>query len=794
MSKYKIGRVFIQNFKHIDILNLDFSNKDLVVLDGPNGFGKTTVFDAIEIILTGKISRIKNTADKRYGYNEILFANKKDMDTEIKVEFISEKENFVISKRIDSNKKLRSTDRKPDNWAIFQTFALPSFSSEIEAGIEIEQSEISTKLSSSNLKRYFSLFYYVQQEENTFFLKHSAKERMDEISQLFDTYKEEKELEKLNKIKSNIESEIKTIERPQGILERNQDKLNLLKEGVKDLNTDNLRSVEYFSLLPNHETQEEWDKKDIVVKKDSREKFIKDLRELYTLVRDIEDFSHTEFNNKLDRYSENIGLLRNTINAYSNLDKVDMIKKLKEKERQLKVMQNDLSKEKLSNKIQLSLFTELNSLVDFDFDIDDIEKYINDLKSHKDSMGEMSDLVRNLNETRETLVDHFNKIKEKNTDKECPLCGSSYESYESLISSISSKTQYFLSLYDDSTQKYDQLYNELYAKHIVNILERIDIYLSDNKNIVSDNFFDQFTEAVQQKDDILSFMKWCEEHHIDISTYLNSNTVDIEDINSRVSEVKESLIAHKKNVGDSYINHTNKLIVFNRLFNGNLEEVRKIKLEKILDKVAYIDYQYYYGSSTIIKEIEKEITTITLKADKLKEMIESIKLIISVYENQIINHWKKIIRDIEIPFYIFSGRIIQNYQRGCGLFIYENESFGQKSIRFVSDMKSDHDAINYLSSGQLSGLVISFTLALNKVYGKDSVDLLLIDDPVQTMDEINIASLIELLRNEFREKQIFLSTHEEDVSRYIRYKFLKYGLNTVRINLKNELYTNLLSN
>ncbi|MDK6430149.1 hypothetical protein, partial [Enterococcus faecalis] len=58
----------------------------------------------------------------------------------------------------------------------------------------------------------------------------------------------------------------------------------------------------------------------------------------------------------------------------------------------------------------------------------------------------------------------------------------------------------------------------------------------------------------------------------------------------------------------------------------------------------------------------------------------------------------------------------------------------------------------------------------------------------QTMDEINIASFVELLRNDFSQKQIVLSTHEEEISKYIRYKFSKYGLKTKRINVKNQLY------
>ena len=34
----------------------------------------------------------------------------------------------------------------------------------------------------------------------------------------------------------------------------------------------------------------------------------------------------------------------------------------------------------------------------------------------------------------------------------------------------------------------------------------------------------------------------------------------------------------------------------------------------------------------------------------------------------------------------------------------------------------------------------------------------------------------------------FLSTHEDDISRYIRYKFKKYDMETLRLNVKNKLY------
>ena len=62
----------------------------------------------------------------------------------------------------------------------------------------------------------------------------------------------------------------------------------------------------------------------------------------------------------------------------------------------------------------------------------------------------------------------------------------------------------------------------------------------------------------------------------------------------------------------------------------------------------------------------------------------------------------------------------------------------------------------------------------------------MIDDPVQSMDDINMISLIELFRNEFNDNQIFVSTHEEEIQKYILYKFMKYNLPVTRVDVMNK--------
>lgn len=792
INNIKIGRIQIQNFKHIENLILDFSNKELVVLDGPNGFGKTTVFDAIELVLTGKISRIKNTADGRYGYSDVLFSNKSDSDTEIKVEFVGDDDKFVIAKKIDSQKELTPSERKPDNWEIFDTYILSDFDTPINKGKSITVEEIGQRLSLDNLNRYFSLFYYVQQEENTLFLKQSAKERMDEISQLFDTYNEEIELKKLKDIKSKVDVETRRLDGQTGVIAEKRKTLNAFTAGIKDINQEDLKEVEYFCLIPKENNVEEWDKQEVSLNKDSREKFLKELREIYVLVRDLKSFTNTNFNDALYKYIENGDLIYNTVLTYKLIGDYERIKRLKDKEKILIKMQKTISKDNLGKSLTVTHFKEIEKLLDIKLDISTMEKYLNDLVSYKMRMGEVSEIVQNLNSTRETFVSQFNKIKSESDEGDCPLCGTHFKSYVELIKAIDHKSKKFSTMYDETTKRYETLYNNFFSSHVNIILLEIEKYLTDGENIIDDVFYKRFISAMENKNAILEFFKWCTDNKLNIDPFLNSRIEMADGLDNRVQGIVEYLLLQIRPVDESYSNHEINNSTFNRIFNSDLNKVSKVTLEQIINKVAYINYKYYYRSSENIKALEKEIHDLTIKLDKMKLFTKKIKISIEVYEQEIINHWKKIITDIEIPFYIYSGKIIQAYQRGCGLFIYENESFGQKSIRFVSDIKSNHDAINYLSSGQISGLVIAFTLALNKVYEENSIDVLMIDDPVQTMDEINMASLVELLRNEFGQKQIILSTHEQETSRYIRYKFSKYNLNTMKVNIKDAVYRNAL--
>ena len=79
MENNFVKNISLQNFKCFDSkkfyeFNL-YKDRNPTILSGPNGFGKTTIFDAIELSLTGKIRRIEESdySDGRSSFSTPYF-------------------------------------------------------------------------------------------------------------------------------------------------------------------------------------------------------------------------------------------------------------------------------------------------------------------------------------------------------------------------------------------------------------------------------------------------------------------------------------------------------------------------------------------------------------------------------------------------------------------------------------------------------------------------------------------------------------------------------------------------
>lgn len=58
---YRLEKLVMHNFKLFSHAEIDVENYRLVMLDGPNGYGKTSIFDALEYLFTGDVKRISES-------------------------------------------------------------------------------------------------------------------------------------------------------------------------------------------------------------------------------------------------------------------------------------------------------------------------------------------------------------------------------------------------------------------------------------------------------------------------------------------------------------------------------------------------------------------------------------------------------------------------------------------------------------------------------------------------------------------------------------------------------------
>ena len=113
-----LKRIYMENYKLFDKRTVEFSDA-LTVFGGPNGYGKTSTFDAVELLITGDISRVYNNEaiSAKLGYEEQFLAKDQSRDVVIKGEFLStdSEESLVIIRQIPVIKKRSGTKKKDLN-------------------------------------------------------------------------------------------------------------------------------------------------------------------------------------------------------------------------------------------------------------------------------------------------------------------------------------------------------------------------------------------------------------------------------------------------------------------------------------------------------------------------------------------------------------------------------------------------------------------------------------------------------------------------------------------------------
>lgn len=760
----KINKIRIQNFKVFKDITLDFSSSDIIVFDGPNGFGKTTIYDAIELVFTGKIRRYNDLKSKlidgrqTFSENPFLHANTQDEDIAITIEFAKNKQIYVLERLAQAD-----TISPYIDFSIYKLFTKENFSSEEKSPVSNEELFL-TGILGKNYDSNFQFLNYVEQEECLFLLKHSDKTRKSHIGHLFDLKEFEEKIKRIENLKRRIDAFLsnKNIETKT---------LNDEIDNLKGILIEEQEPSTYIRLFEKKELS--WDKEDVdtnsfnyldVVGNDGILERLKIFIERRSL------FNQYRINRAVDYLLENEDLTQDFFIFYNFLSRKDELRDLRTRVSQLQKLINQLeslSNNTLEQTIDLEAYEFIPSELKVAFAATKQE-----LLSGFQELSGLDKIYSDISRSRNELIGEITILREAGTSiSECILCGYDWGNIEELFLQIENKSEQIRVINSEKSNRLQESFVSFKSGTVQNLIETI------KENSSKLNYNEEFVTRLLETE-INSFndvIKSLEFLKVDYSQYLgNEQLLDVSAIFDRF----KNAITPLKDDSEMELIETYFLTYFREYFDNEFNQIDAVPVENIEAKKRYLSHKWSLDQNQLLQDKSTKLLEVTKSSDEAREISQKLNGLKNTYNSSLKSYQKKIIKDIEIVFHVYSGRIMQSFQGGIGLFIFSEKD----GIRFQTDSNKTYDAVFTMSSGQLSALIIAFTLSLHKKYSQNKI--VLIDDPVQTMDELNMYGFIDLLRNEFRNNQIIASTHEDMMSAFMRYKFKNYNLNEKRLNLK----------
>lgn len=766
---WQISKIEISSFKAFKHIHLELGCSSLLTLDGPNGYGKTSIFDAIELLLTGQIKRIQNLFStlmikKKTNYDDNLFWNTRsgEKDLSIKIKFVDGDRELVLARHAPAKAFSTKTNNRADKFEHFKLYKLPDFSSNDYSTNNVRDNQYLEEVFGKNFRENFSFLNYLEQGQNQL-LHTRVDERKDALGNLFNTSDVADEIENCKLVSTKLTKFI-------GDEKRKSDEEALKKEctALREMVQANLGRME-FKKLSTSELQPAWDKEIpfLTYSTEVHSQYLESIRkinELMPLKAAIRTRTHNEaIETYIEQHKQSLRSLAQFGADLNKLDDLDNIKKELDKlEKAAGIIKRGATVITLEETQSLPSWT--NARLEW------FEEQItvrNDLQRKNTSNDSIAAELARLK--RQLLEEHAKLYPD---DQLCPVCGTDWKAHHLMVEAVDDRAKKIADILSVDGQTQMAL-----TSSMTDELNVINTHIEHRVITLTPAYNRALHQAlIQVKPRLPSITHLAEKLKLEgiqtTYTFIENDEV----ISDRLETINTSLRAKK--IVETETLPDNWREVINTAFK-ELQDFYIIDPQDIKNKDLYIAIKAYEAQSTRLQKCLDELRKIEREneaASKAKEKVNKLRTTLEKVEQ---SYADQTISEIELIFHIYSGRLIQNYQRGLGLFIESREG---KQLRFLTAEKSDHDAVMSMSSGQVSALSLAFFLSLNKVYAR--IPLILIDDPSQSLDEVNVASLTDLLRCELKHCQLIVSSHEDDISAYMRYRFTRAGLTTGSLNMQ----------
>ncbi|EJL6761791.1 AAA family ATPase [Vibrio cholerae] len=765
MNKWRINRLKINGFKVFTSFEEKYNNA-LIIYDGPNGFGKTSLFDAKQLLFRGQLPRIaarlKPVTPNKHSFKSNLYRhNGYTGDIRIIAELTNGSQTINIMRKADA-KDMKAKMNKPSEFSIFKLYQSEKFDDWSSAVEVLDENAFWKQYLGANFQKNFDVLNYLQQDSKALIIPDGCCEdttRTKQIEHLINLDELNARLDNIQNLKharkTAYDHEIKV-----------RDSLKVEVAQLKQQLSTPGQSIEYFRLTTN-ELIPVWDSETPLTAERLNDypNHLASVNLLKTLVEHSDEVAIRERNRKKSAFLKTEEFVL-TVRLASHIDKLKSLRDLREQRKPLEKMIM-VAKKNATELKEIDLPVLKQSLADGFDDFSELVKQKEQLQTYQSTIGD----------TKTKTLELRNRLKTTISENEsnCPLCGFDYNDHQLLIDAIDVKTKKIENELDLNGKKITDCLRKIYStlqillRSLQNQLEKIDKKF--NPKLLQD------IEAHEhQINRLLAISNRVRQLNISLPEEYAETA---EQQNEQVEDIRQKILLTFEPESDSLPEQA--LAMFYSAFK-NPEELKEITFESVEKKLNYIHNEY---SNLVSKtheqklkafiQSESRLTAISKVEDKLRNTEKQLNQARNNYINQTLG-------EIELLFHIYSGRLLQNMQTGLGIFL-ERADGTQKDtpLQFKTARGDEHDAVLSMSSGQISALALSLFLALNKKYAETA--FVFIDDPTQCMDEINIASLSDLLRVELRDRQVIMSTHEQDIANYLIYRYSKAGLSHQKINL-----------
>lgn len=744
MSKIKIISVSFDNFKGFEKNEICFDQYQAVVLVGKNGFGKTTVFDAIELVFTGKI--------KRYDSYLALHRQNTSLSQEVlplvydnQIPQVCVSVKLMVGDKNITLYRVEHTDAITNPIHFDKVFNILNILYKKDGKIIDEaykgQFELDDFLNS------YTFLNYVSQEEATSFLKSKEMDRAKQINELFNTAQIDNQISKIIVIDKKLKDLVKVFKSQISDLTH---ELSEMEKGEVGQECDYVRLVT--------EKNVDWDRENPQLSYERFNSLLCEngiLDQLMYFYRYQGEYTKWVANKKIDNLLSS-PLFPNFPYYLFLLHQQYRYKVYDTFVTKLLPAINSVTVDNLIDTISPILENDFSDEVSQDL-IKEIKAMFLNIQPLGRSASKLGKALADLQNERKKFKVVFDKSYADLNLTKCPLCGQDYKRNDVLKDKIDRYEQVLSEAYPELQEGLGRLMKEL-RELLASLVDSLQAKFKEwnltgegyakFKEIDFDNYSPYLKEMLMYGEIPLDSSKTAEDYHLFFSHRLNNAKQDVDDSLDYLELEK------------TYTTLAN----FIRPENLTSENIEK--------KRNYLLVQWNSMKSKLYKLKENQKCRYEKKKDFCVQKIQNLQGLKADLTNYKNAYLEKVISDIEILFYVYSGRIMQENYYGRGLFI-KNETSPQR-VLFVSDYKSDVDALYNLSSGQLVSIVFAFVMALNKLYS--SQKFIAIDDPVQTIDDINVWGFIETIRHAFNDSFILLSTHEDEYAALLRYKFSKIGI------------------